>query len=56
MAYERPQFRIIPDPKDPSLWAYERLAHDRIVEPVGGFRTPKEARKAFERQWRGAPA
>jgi hypothetical protein len=54
MSIEVSQFRIIPDPKNPKLWAYEPLAHASRVEPVGGFRSAKEARRAFNRvkhQW-----
>lgn len=49
MSVETSQFRIIADPKNPKLWAYEPLAHHAHLPIVGGFRTAKEARKAFER-------
>ena len=49
MSIEAAQFRIIPDPQDRSKWAYENLLHDRLDKIVGGFRTAKDARRAFER-------
>lgn len=49
MAIETPQFRIIPDPKDSRFWAYELLLHDAICDPVGGFKSPRDARRALER-------
>jgi hypothetical protein len=49
MSIETNQFRIIPDPKNPKLWAYEPLAHHQKLETTGGFRSAKEARRAFEK-------
>jgi|GEM_PF-5563301 len=49
MAIEWPQFRILPDPDNAKLWAYELLEHASRNAVVGGFRTPQEARKAVDR-------
>lgn len=49
MSIEVAQFRIISDPQDSRKWAYETLLHDRSGKIVGGFRTAKDARRAFER-------
>lgn len=49
MAIEEPQFSIVRDPKNPKLWAYEELYHWKRGKIVGGFRSSKDARRAFER-------
>ena len=49
MAIEVSQFRIIPDPKNPKLWAYEPLSHHALHTIVGGFRTAMDARRAWDR-------
>lgn len=54
MTIEISQFRIIRDPKDARLWAYEPLAHHAYLPIIGGFKTPEQARRAFERQCRKA--
>jgi hypothetical protein len=41
------QYRIIPDPKNPKLWAYESLSHHSLQQTVGGFRSAKLAKRAF---------
>ncbi|MFG1270784.1 hypothetical protein V5F40_22800 [Xanthobacter sp. DSM 14520] len=54
MAYEREQFRIVPDARQPGRWAYEATLPGRAAETVGGFASADAARKAFERQRRAA--
>lgn len=49
MVIETHRFRIIRDPANSRLWAYEFFDGLRTVEPVGGFKSPKDARRAFER-------
>lgn len=44
------QYRIVRDPRNPKLWAYEVLEHDRYCEPVGGFQTQKKAKRAAKRK------
>lgn len=49
MTIEAPRFRIVHDPSNRRLWAYVPMDGFRELPAVGGFKSPKDARRAFER-------
>lgn len=49
MAIEPMKFRIVPDPHAPGQWAFHDMERGQLV---GGFITPKAARRAYDRERR----
>jgi len=49
MLVQTQPYRIVPDPKNPNKWAYQIVSGLTVIKTVGGFKSSKDAKRAYDR-------
>jgi hypothetical protein len=49
MIAQEQNYRIVPDPANPKLWAYQVMQGVTVIKTVQGFKSSKDAKRAYDR-------